>query len=55
LKVVLIARHPLWQIDHPEWQDAQAQALAQHPGYQVRATNPFRILRRPADCIANSS
>lgn len=50
-KSIRIERHPLWQDNHPEWLAAQAEALARYPGYDVKAINPFRVLRRPADAL----
>jgi DEAD/DEAH box helicase domain-containing protein len=53
-QLILIERHPLWQIDHPLWLEAQTDALRQHAGYTVRHSNPYRVLRRPADCVADA-
>ncbi|MCG8350473.1 MAG: hypothetical protein MI924_22125, partial [Chloroflexales bacterium] len=50
-KGILIQRHPLWQDDHPEWQRAVQAAQAKYPNAQVKAMNPFRALRRPADYV----
>jgi DEAD/DEAH box helicase domain-containing protein len=49
LQKVLVERHPLWQDDHPLWVAAAGAAMAQHPGFTIFSSNPFRILRRPAD------
>ncbi|MEP0921214.1 DEAD/DEAH box helicase [Leptolyngbya sp. ST-U4] len=49
VRKILIERHPLWQDAHPLWQAAVDIAQAQHPGYDIRPMNPFRVLRRPAD------
>jgi hypothetical protein len=46
---ILIERHPLWQEDHPLWQAARDEAATRYSSYEVKATNPFRVLRRPAD------
>lgn len=43
--------HPLWQENHAEYQRAWAEALAQHPDYQIQRLNPFRALRRPSDYV----
>lgn len=51
MRAVLILRHPLWQDDHPSWLAAEAAARARYPGYTIKAMNPFRALRRPADCL----
>jgi ATP-dependent helicase YprA (DUF1998 family) len=50
-KSILILRHPLWQDDHHQWLKAKESAENQHPGYQVKAGNPFMILRRPGDYV----
>lgn len=50
-KIIGIVRHPLWTDAHPRWQMACAEAAAAHPELEVRALNPFRILRRPADAL----
>lgn len=49
--ILVIERHPLWQDDHPKWLAATAEAQARYPRYQIKAINPFRALRRPADCL----
>lgn len=46
-----IARHPLWEEDHPEWQAALNTARMEYPGPQPEGMNPFRALRRPADYV----
>ncbi|NJL03541.1 MAG: DEAD/DEAH box helicase [Chloroflexaceae bacterium] len=48
---LVIACHPLWQADHPDWLAAQAAATAQYPSYDVKQMNPFRLLRRPAEYV----
>jgi len=48
---VLIVRHPLWEDDHPRWQPAEWSARAANPAADIRPVNPFRVLRRPADCL----
>lgn len=48
---ILILRHPLWQDDHPEWLKAVEDAEKQYSGYEVKAGNPFMILRRPGDYV----
>lgn len=50
-RTILIECHPLWELDHSLWLDAQATAASARPGYQVEPMNPFRLLRRPADYI----
>lgn len=50
-KKIAIVRHPLWQDDHRIWGEAKHSATERFPGYSVVAVNPFRALRRPADCI----
>jgi ATP-dependent helicase YprA (DUF1998 family) len=50
-KVITIVCHPLWQVDHPDWLEAQVAAKAQYPGYEVKQMNPFRLLRRPAEYV----
>lgn len=49
--VVVIEHHPLWQDNHPEWFAAKEEACAQYPKHEIKAINPFRVLRRPADCV----
>ncbi len=48
---ILVIRHPLWQDDHPEWLTAIGEAQRSFPGRPIKAGNPFRILRRPADAV----
>lgn len=48
---VLILRHPLWHDDHPDWLAAQHDAMRRYPGYNIKATTPFKVLRRPAECV----
>lgn len=48
---IRIERHPLWNDDHPAWQQAFQIAKANYPKYDIHAMNPFRLLRRPADYI----
>jgi len=48
---VVIVRHPLWTDDHPGWQASYSDATSRHPGSRVIAMNPFRLIRRPADCL----
>lgn len=50
-RTILILRHPLWQDDHPEWIAADAAAQTHYPGYEVKAANPFMVLRRPGDYV----
>ncbi|RKZ56070.1 MAG: DEAD/DEAH box helicase [Candidatus Parabeggiatoa sp. nov. 2] len=50
-KVIRIVRHPLWQDDHPQWLAAKMVAEAQYPDYEIKAANPFIILRRPGDYV----
>lgn len=50
-KQVAVVRHPLWTDEHPRWLAAREAAAAAHPNLEVRAVNPFRILRRPADAV----
>jgi Distinct helicase family with a unique C-terminal domain including a metal-binding cysteine cluster len=49
--VVLLERHPLWQDSHPVWLATVTEARLRHPAHEIRAINPFRVLRRPADCV----
>jgi hypothetical protein len=52
LRRVLIERHPLWQDDHPAWQEAVATARAEYPNHAPPAPlNPFHLLRRPARAL----
>lgn len=50
-KQIIIECHPLWRTDHQEYVNAVAEALIRYPGYSVKAMNPFRALRRPADYV----
>jgi Lhr-like helicase len=50
-RTVLIERHPLWLDTHPLWQDAVVRAEQQYPDLKIDWMNPFRALRRPADCL----
>ena len=50
-RAILILRHPLWQDDHPEWIAANVEAQTHHPGYEVKAANPFILLRKPAKYV----
>ncbi|CAM9606503.1 unnamed protein product, partial [Phaeothamnion confervicola] len=49
LKRLLILGHPLWREDHPVWLASREQALESYKGCEVKLSNPFRIIRRPAD------
>ncbi|MGQ9865612.1 MAG: DEAD/DEAH box helicase [Pseudanabaenaceae cyanobacterium] len=53
-KEVRIVRHPLWTNDHPQWQAVEAQVRQAYPNAEIRAINPFRILRRPGDALGSS-
>jgi DEAD/DEAH box helicase domain-containing protein len=48
---VRILVHPLWAATHPLYVAARHAASTQYPGYEVRGINPFRVLRRPSDCL----
>jgi DEAD/DEAH box helicase domain-containing protein len=48
---IRIERHPLWNDQHPAYIAARDAAQNQHPNFEVRATNPFRAVRRPPDCL----
>jgi hypothetical protein len=48
---VLLLVHPLWSESHPLYAAARQVAETQHPGYAIGNVNPFRLLRRPADCL----
>lgn len=43
--------HPLWQENHPHYQQACMAAYAQYPNYEISMLNPFRALRRPSDYV----
>lgn len=48
---LLLERHPLWRDDHPTWLQSLATAQIRYLGYNIRAMNPFMVLRRPADYV----
>ena len=48
-QLAMIERHPLWGDDHPSWIAAEAMARERYP--EVRPINPYRTIRRPADCL----
>lgn len=50
-KKLLIECHPLWQQDHPEYQNVYIELQRQFLGCEIKRMNPFRVLRRPADYI----
>lgn len=50
-KEILILRHPLWNDEHPEWLNAKAIAQSQYSGHNIKAGNPFMLLRRPAEYV----
>ena len=50
-KKLLIERHPLWQEDHPDYQNTYVEAQRQFSGCEIKGMNPFRLLRRPADYV----
>jgi hypothetical protein len=50
-QLVSIERHPLWTDDHPSWRAAESVARERYPESELRSINPFRTLRRPADCL----
>lgn len=53
-QVVLLERHPLWQDNHPLYQQATSEANRRYPNHRVHPMNPFLMLRRPADYIASN-
>lgn len=48
---VLIASHPLWTIEHPQYLRAFSQIKSEHDGYNIGPMNLFMAMRRPADYI----
>lgn len=50
-KLVLLESHPLWQEDHPLYQQATNEIKLRYPAYKIKSVNPFRLLRRPADYV----
>lgn len=53
---VIIVRHPLWTAEHPDWRQAESFARQRFgPGVETVALSPFRILRRPVDCLSANS
>jgi hypothetical protein len=48
---VRILCHPLWTEIHPTYLVAKRAAGQAYPGATVLRMNPFRLLRRPADCV----
>ncbi|MDM8528136.1 DEAD/DEAH box helicase [Anaerolineales bacterium HSG24] len=54
---IWIMVHPLWQENHPIYQQAKAEAQQQYPNAEIDTTkpyllNPFRSLRRPVDYLS---
>jgi len=50
-KQVLILRHPLWTDNHPEWINAKESSQIQYPEHEIKAANPFMLVRRPAEYV----
>jgi len=51
-QVVLIECHPLWTLQHPLYSAALQDVAVRYPGYaDVRAMNPFLVIRRPAEYV----
>lgn len=48
---IRIERHPLWNDQHPLYIAARDVAQNQHPDFDVDKVNPFRVVRRPPDCL----
>ena len=53
-KRLTIVRHPLWTDNHPIYQAARDEAIGRYPGYTIAPTNPFEVIRRPADLISDN-
>ncbi|UPT76690.1 DEAD/DEAH box helicase [Sulfurovum sp. XGS-02] len=47
----LVFKHPLWQDDHPKLIEAINKFKLKNKNVKLKITNPFRILRRPIDCL----
>jgi len=47
-RVVLVC-HPLWQMDHPLYAEAQTAASTRYQAAELKPLNPFLLLRRPAE------
>ena len=52
-KRLKIVRHPLWADTHPIYQAATIEARRLYPSYAIAPTNPFELIRRPAELISN--
>ncbi|HEX6480351.1 MAG TPA: DEAD/DEAH box helicase [Ktedonobacteraceae bacterium] len=50
-KKILIECHPLWQEDHPPYQETHLAVQKMFPTYETKSVNPFMVLRRPADYV----
>jgi len=50
-KQVLILRHPLWTDNHTEWINAKESSQIQYPEHEIKAANPFMLVRRPAEYV----
>ena len=49
---ILVSAHPLWDLDvHEGFTQAATQAKEIYQCNNVRAVNPFRLLRRPVDLL----
>jgi len=48
---LLIECHPLWQENHPEYENTYLAAQRSFPTYIIQPMNPFIALRRPADYV----
>lgn len=48
---VRVLVHPLWSEVHPVRLTALSEVQTQYPRHHVTCINPFRIIRRPADCL----
>ncbi|OQW92707.1 MAG: DEAD/DEAH box helicase [Thiotrichaceae bacterium IS1] len=46
---ILLMRHPLWQDDYPGWAEAVQMVQQKYSGSEIRAGNPWLILRRPGE------
>ncbi|MBN9493053.1 DEAD/DEAH box helicase, partial [bacterium] len=48
---VAIMRHPLWENDHPVWQEAEVVARKIWPNARISPADPFTVLRRASDFV----
>ncbi|WP_158593393.1 DEAD/DEAH box helicase [Nitrosovibrio sp. Nv6] len=48
---LFIASHPLWDVTHPMLRNAFAEMDASYPNMNIKAINPFKLIRRPTEYL----